>query len=89
MCIHVCAQEQLWRGIKNETLDMVVSDHSPCVPEFKTSGDFLRAWGGISPLQFGAFLYRGSKRFVSTTFVRRLELENVSFSREYFKTLRN
>nr|XP_012226895.1 PREDICTED: allantoinase, mitochondrial-like isoform X2 [Linepithema humile] len=50
------AIEQLWHGIKNKTLDMVVSDHSPCVPELKTRGDFLTAWGGISSLQFGLSL---------------------------------
>ena len=32
---------------------MVVSDHSPCTEELKGSGDFLKAWGGISSLQFG------------------------------------
>jgi hypothetical protein len=36
---------------------MVVSDHSPCIPEMKQMGDdkgnFLSAWGGISSLQFG------------------------------------
>ncbi len=33
---------------------MVVSDHSPCPPEMKRKqeGDFLKAWGGISSLQF-------------------------------------
>ncbi|KAL6266263.1 hypothetical protein P5V15_003123 [Pogonomyrmex californicus] len=46
-------QEKLWSGIKNKTLDMIVSDHSPCVPELKTCGNFLTAWGGISSLQFG------------------------------------
>ncbi|KAG5330352.1 ALN protein, partial [Acromyrmex charruanus] len=46
-------REQLWHGVKNGTLDMIVSDHSPCVPELKTSGNFLTAWGGISSLQFG------------------------------------
>lgn len=46
-------REQLWHGIKNGTIDMVVSDHSPCVPELKTRGNFLTAWGGISSLQFG------------------------------------
>ncbi|XP_072751613.1 allantoinase-like [Anoplolepis gracilipes] len=48
-------REQLWQGIKNGTLDMVVSDHSPCVPELK-NGNFLTAWGGISSLQFGLSL---------------------------------
>ncbi|XP_011875357.1 PREDICTED: allantoinase, mitochondrial isoform X2 [Vollenhovia emeryi] len=46
-------REQLWHGVKNGTLDMIVSDHSPCVPELKTRGNFLTAWGGISSLQFG------------------------------------
>lgn len=33
---------------------MLSSDHSPSVPELKLfgEGDFLRAWGGISSLQF-------------------------------------
>ena len=33
---------------------MVVSDHSPCPPEMKrrAEGHFLKAWGGISSLQF-------------------------------------
>jgi len=48
----------LWHGVKNGTLDMIVSDHSPCVPELKTSGNFLTAWGGISSLQFGIHLYK-------------------------------
>lgn len=51
----MCSQEQLWHGIKNGTLDMIVSDHSPCVPELKTRGNFLTAWGGISSLQFGMY----------------------------------
>lgn len=49
-------REKLWHGIKNGTLDMIVSDHSPCVPELKTRGNFLTAWGGISSLQFGLSL---------------------------------
>jgi len=53
---YVYSQEQLWQGIKNGTLDMIVSDHSPCVPELKTYGNFLTAWGGISSLQFGIYL---------------------------------
>ena len=31
-------------------IDMVVTDHSPCLPELKR-GDFFEAWGGISSLQ--------------------------------------
>jgi allantoinase len=47
-------REQLWQALGEGTLDMIVSDHSPCPPELKQkeSGDFLAAWGGISSLQF-------------------------------------
>ena len=47
-------RERLWEGIKNGTLTFVSSDHSPAPPEDKLveEGDFLRAWGGISSLQF-------------------------------------
>ena len=47
-------REELWQALSNGTLDMVVSDHSPCPPEMKLreQGDFLKAWGGISSLQF-------------------------------------
>jgi allantoinase len=45
--------EQLWGALLSGTIDMIVSDHSPCPPEMKLpeSGDFLCAWGGISSLQ--------------------------------------
>jgi len=46
-------REQLWEALREGTIDMVVSDHSPCPPELKLpeEGDFLKAWGGISSLQ--------------------------------------
>ena len=46
-------REALWNALKNGTIDIVVSDHSPCPPEMKLpgSGNFLNAWGGISSLQ--------------------------------------
>jgi allantoinase len=49
-------REALWRGLEAGVLDCVVSDHSPCLPELKASGDagdFGQAWGGISSLQLG------------------------------------
>jgi allantoinase len=48
-------RDRLWSAIGNGTLDMVVSDHSPCTPALKAqdTGDFMGAWGGISALQFG------------------------------------
>jgi allantoinase len=46
-------REQLWQALAGGTLDMIVSDHSPCPPELKCreEGDFLKAWGGIASLQ--------------------------------------
>ena len=44
-------REQLWHGLAAGLIDLVVSDHSPCTPELK-KGDFAKAWGGISSLQF-------------------------------------
>lgn len=47
-------QNKLWQGLKDETIDFICSDHSPCTVKLKTQfeGDFGRAWGGISSLQF-------------------------------------
>jgi len=46
-------REELWDALRDGTIDMVVSDHSPCPPEMKLPepGDFTKAWGGISSLQ--------------------------------------
>jgi allantoinase len=46
-------REALMRGLEDGTIDMVVSDHSPCTPEMKNAspGDFMRAWGGIASVQ--------------------------------------
>jgi allantoinase len=48
-------REKLWEAIADGTIDMIVSDHSPCTPHLKLieQGDFLDAWGGIAALQFG------------------------------------
>jgi allantoinase len=48
-------REKLWEAVRDGTIDMIVSDHSPCTPDLKKqdTGDFLDAWGGISALQFG------------------------------------
>ena len=47
-------REELWQALGAGTIDMIVSDHSPCLPELKLKerGDFLAAWGGIASLQF-------------------------------------
>ena len=45
-------REHLWEGLRDGTIDMVVTDHSPCPPEMKKleDGDFRTAWGGIASL---------------------------------------
>ncbi|XP_031391013.1 allantoinase isoform X1 [Punica granatum] len=47
-------KEKLWEALMAGKIDMLSSDHSPTVPELKLlrDGNFLRAWGGISSLQF-------------------------------------
>jgi allantoinase len=44
-------REELWRGLREGLIKLVVSDHSPCTPELK-KGNFASAWGGIASLQF-------------------------------------
>jgi allantoinase len=48
-------RQRLWQGLKDGSIDFIVSDHSPCTPQLKhiDSGDIEKAWGGISALQFG------------------------------------
>jgi allantoinase len=46
-------RDALWEALIDGTLDLVVSDHSPCPPVLKQPerGDFMAAWGGIASLQ--------------------------------------
>src|SRR5262249_24894406 len=46
-------REALWQALAENTIQFVVSDHSPCPPEMKSrqTGDFLNAWGGTSSSQ--------------------------------------
>jgi allantoinase len=46
--------EQLWQALKEGIIDFVATDHSPAPPAMKelNSGDFMKAWGGISSIQF-------------------------------------
>jgi allantoinase len=48
-------REKLWAALRDGTIDLIASDHSPCPPSMKLreQGDFLRAWGGIASLQLG------------------------------------
>jgi allantoinase len=44
--------ERLWQGLRDGTIDLVVTDHSPCPPALKrlAEGNFRSAWGGIASL---------------------------------------
>jgi allantoinase len=44
--------ERLWQGLREGTIDLVVTDHSPCPPAMKrlAEGNFQTAWGGIASL---------------------------------------
>jgi allantoinase len=48
-------REKLWDALRQGGIDQVVTDHSPSTVELKCSGsgDFMKAWGGISSLQLG------------------------------------
>jgi allantoinase len=45
-------REQLWQGLKDGVIDLVVTDHSPCPLAMKSleEGSFGSAWGGIASL---------------------------------------
>ena len=48
-------QDELWKALLDGTIEMIVSDHSPCPPNLKRrdTGDFFAAWGGIASLELG------------------------------------
>ena len=45
-------REKLWNALKDGTIDLVATDHSPCLPQMKrfAEGNFQTAWGGIPSL---------------------------------------
>jgi len=45
-------REALWQALRDEVIDLVATDHSPCPPAMKglKEGNFRTAWGGISSL---------------------------------------
>ena len=47
-------RERLWAALADGTIDFIATDHSPCPPGLKRldTGDFPKAWGGISSIQF-------------------------------------
>ena len=58
-------REALWEALREGTIDMVVTDHSPCPPEMKRldTGGFDQAWGGIASLSVAlAVVWTGASR---------------------------
>ena len=45
-------RDALWQGLRDGTVDLVVSDHSPSTADLKVD-DWGLAWGGIAGLQVG------------------------------------
>lgn len=43
-------REALWRALRDKTIDLIATDHSPCLPALKhpDTGNFKTAWGGIA-----------------------------------------
>jgi allantoinase len=46
-------REALWQALEEGDIDLIASDHSPCLPEMKATpgGDLAAAWGGIASIQ--------------------------------------
>ena len=67
--------EQLWQGLRDGTIDLVATDHSPCPSEMKrlAEGNFRTAWGGIASLSIALPLMytEASKRGFSLTDIAR------------------
>lgn len=51
----------LWGAVQRTEVDIIGSDHSPCLPGMKTTEDFFGIWGGIAGVQTtrGALARRG------------------------------
>jgi allantoinase len=51
---HSHHRELLWKALMDGDIDMITTDHSPSTIDLKLleEGDFLKAWGGISGIQF-------------------------------------
>jgi allantoinase len=43
-------REALWQALRDKTIDLIATDHSPCPPALKhlNTGNFKTAWGGIA-----------------------------------------
>ncbi|HEY2933535.1 MAG TPA: allantoinase AllB [Acidobacteriota bacterium] len=74
-------REELWACLRSGAVDMVASDHSPCLPAMKSATNFFSVWGGISGCQttLPAMLTEGvQKRDVPLTLLSALASENAA-----------
>ncbi len=73
-------REALWERVLDGAVDVIASDHSPCLIEEKTAGndDIFKAWGGISGLQstLPVLLTEGAKRGLSLAAIARMTAAN-------------
>lgn len=72
-------REALWERVLAGDVDVIASDHSPCLIEEKTAGDadIFKAWGGISGLQstLPVLLTEGRRRGLSFAAIARMTAE--------------
>jgi allantoinase len=73
-------RENLWQGLRDGVIDMVVTDHSPCPPAMKrfAEGNFRTAWGGIASLSMALpimWTEAQARGFTLTDIARRMSLE--------------
>lgn len=73
-------REALWERVLAGAVDVIASDHSPCLIEEKTPGDddIFAAWGGISGLQstLPVLLTEGPERGLSLSDIVRMTASN-------------
>ncbi|MBZ9938359.1 allantoinase AllB [Mesorhizobium sp. BR1-1-16] len=73
-------REALWERVLAGAVDVIASDHSPCLIEEKTAGDadIFKAWGGISGLQstLPVLLTEGPRRGLSLAAIARMTATN-------------
>ncbi|SHG25492.1 allantoinase [Kaistia soli DSM 19436] len=73
-------REALWERVLAGAVDVIASDHSPCLIADKTAGDadIFKAWGGISGLQstLPVLLTEGSKRGLALSDIVRMTATN-------------
>jgi len=48
-------RERLWEALRDRTIDLIATDHSPCPPAMKQfeKGSFQEAWAGVASLSMG------------------------------------